>query len=599
MRTFDFFLSWTAPRLAGSLDKNFWCGYVLQIAQSEPLVLDSILAISTLYEHPQYLASFLQDSEPIKRPIDDGMNTPAPQTPLPAKRPALDVHHAKALVAYNRAIDAVRKKMETGTATPLLALLSCTLCFCIEVIRDNVFAALALFSKGSDMLGQFAATKFVGQERHLVETIKLMFGRIGVLAAALGHPSLTEAPSYTLTAGELESFSNLEDARTSLYALMADSHAFIRKAAAFKTSSSAIVSDDAPGSDSSTESNPLKTRLSEYEPARLSEMGPAVLPNGSDSAVRGGRSGSYGFPYNDHAPIHITLPSSHKGRTRILQESQGCYGLLPCLCDCEEDVCCACQTAPSATVTGQPGSVEAFLEPLAESARLSRQQEIVGFRLTMVKLLEEQKVLADRLREWYETFPWTSTPPREVEQSATSSLLMHYHVSSIWLTTRLTASQLVFDKYTCHFQQVVPHAEAYVKALDTQKPIFTFEVGAVPPLYFAATKCRIPSLRRKALQLLSLAPRKECIWGATSTAQLAARIIAIEEEGLGLPAPAWDGSSRPGSSTVTDSVLPAESKRVHSLELLKNKTTGGYEVRVTRYHGLDGKLFPVVQAYPV
>lgn len=28
-RTYDYFVSWTAPRLGGSLDRNFWCGPVL------------------------------------------------------------------------------------------------------------------------------------------------------------------------------------------------------------------------------------------------------------------------------------------------------------------------------------------------------------------------------------------------------------------------------------------------------------------------------------------------------------------------------------------------------------------------------------------
>lgn len=52
-RTFDYFLSWTAPRLGGVFDKAFWCGSVLQYAQAEPIVLHALLAVSTLYEHPQ------------------------------------------------------------------------------------------------------------------------------------------------------------------------------------------------------------------------------------------------------------------------------------------------------------------------------------------------------------------------------------------------------------------------------------------------------------------------------------------------------------------------------------------------------------------
>ena len=89
------------------------------------------------------------------------------------------------------------------------------------------------------------------------------------------------------------------------------------------------------------------------------------------------------------------------------------------------------------------------------------------------------------------------------------------------------------------------------------------------------------------------------MWGATSTGQLAARVIAIEEEGLGLPVPLWNGESIDDTLPIIDAILPSEPKRVHNLELLKNNASGSFEVRVTRYSELDGSICKLVQDYPI
>ncbi|KAK5715924.1 hypothetical protein LTR15_009749 [Elasticomyces elasticus] len=556
-RTFDFFQSCTAPCLAGSLDKSFWCGSVLQIAQTEPSVMDSIIAISTLYEHPQYLQSFQQHTEPIKLPVgtSDGMKTPALQTGLPATDGILNRDHARALVAYNRAIEAIRTQLKTGTATPLIALLSCTLFFCIEVIRDDVFAALALFAKGRSLLHQFATVKFSPQEKSLVDTIRSMFGRIGVLAASFGHPTTEAIAHEVITTSDQRDSASITDARTSLYAIMADGYVFIRDAAEHRASHVDLSSVQKSGD---TGNN--------LEPARVSDINTALaVPN--DNPMRKGTMQDYGFPYNDRLPGIVTQPTSHKGSIRLFQESEGSYDLMPFLCDCEEDVCYACAKKNMSTDSQDKSRTTNTPERVDTTSPAS----------LLDSLLQRQIEHEHQLNEWYESFQWALMSARETERGAVSSLLMYYHVSIIWLTTRLNTRQLAFDDYTHHFEQILLHGESYIDSLDSLRLVFTFEVGAVPPLYFAATKCRIPSLRRKALQLLSIAPRKECMWGATSTAQLAARLIAIEEEGLSLPAPAWDGSSPTNASPVRDDILPPEHSRVHNLELLQNKTTGGYE----------------------
>ena len=69
--------------------------------------------------------------------------------------PRVDENHINALRAYNRAIRTLNQRMNDGTVTPLLMLLSCVLFICIEVIRDNVFAAITLYTSGFNMLKQY------------------------------------------------------------------------------------------------------------------------------------------------------------------------------------------------------------------------------------------------------------------------------------------------------------------------------------------------------------------------------------------------------------------------------------------------------------
>ena len=136
-RTFDYFLSSSASKLAGCLDSNFWCGQVMQLAHAEPFVMDAILAISTLYEHPQYLQKFSVDREDDnERTPDSGIvlpndrqlpsqqvtgevepgfsvlagqsSTPKRETGEPFGNLTLDEPHRDALKYYNRALQAFR-----------------------------------------------------------------------------------------------------------------------------------------------------------------------------------------------------------------------------------------------------------------------------------------------------------------------------------------------------------------------------------------------------------------------------------------------------------------------------------------------------------
>lgn len=78
----------------------------------------------------------------------------------------LSHQHELAVKHYNRAIARLIENVATGRATLLVALLSCVLFICVEILRDNVFAALNLFTKGYQILRYVCSSiKDVAMER--------------------------------------------------------------------------------------------------------------------------------------------------------------------------------------------------------------------------------------------------------------------------------------------------------------------------------------------------------------------------------------------------------------------------------------------------
>lgn len=64
------------------------------------------------------------------------------------------------------------------------------------------------------------------------------------------------------------------------------------------------------------------------------------------------------------------------------------------------------------------------------------------------------------------------------------------------------------------------------------KPYISLDLGIVGPLFDVASRCRDPTIRRKAIGLLKSSPRQEGIWNASVAARFAERLVEIEE-GLG------------------------------------------------------------------
>lgn len=205
---------------------------------------------------------------------------------------------------------------------------------------------------------------------------------------------------------------------------------------------------------------------------------------------------------------------------------------------------------------------------------------------------DQQWNLKQRLTQWLGLLEAVSTE----EDETICNLLMLYHVSWIAVSNWSSPLQESFDDYAHNFQEIVRLARKYQESKNSQSSTFSMETGAVGPLFYVATKCRIPSLRRAAISLMPRGTKKESMFGAKSTAEVAARIVAIEEEDW-LP-------SRPSSETralaIDDSLLPPEDKRINRFEILINRPAHLQELRVTRYFiGLDGRRIRSMSDYPI
>ncbi|KAM0554831.1 hypothetical protein ACHAPJ_006564 [Fusarium lateritium] len=166
-----------------------------------------------------------------------------------------------------------------------------------------------------------------------------------------------------------------------------------------------------------------------------------------------------------------------------------------------------------------------------------------AFQIDMDDLVEQAK-LQLRLDEWrnqlYELVERMRAAGRLVKQEALYLLLVHYKVVYIWLRVCTVAAETATDAYHTDFEELVHYAEQITKlSVETATPqLLSFDIQILGPLYYAILKCRYPATRRRALELLRLAPQREGLWNAHHAYVTATRIIELEERYLnaqGLP----------------------------------------------------------------
>lgn len=178
------------------------------------------------------------------------------------------------------------------------------------------------------------------------------------------------------------------------------------------------------------------------------------------------------------------------------------------------------------------------------------------FQIDVDDLVEQAK-LQTRLDAWREQLnellERTQAAKRDsTKDDAPKLLLLHYKTIYIWLRACTTAGEMATDAYHADFEELVCYAEQITQPgtkVVTPQPL-SFDMHILGPLYYAALKCRVPTIRRRALDMLQSAPRREGLWNAHHAYVTAKRIIELEERHL-----------------INGQELPDEDSRVHGLHL--------------------------------
>lgn len=125
---------------------------------------------------------------------------------------------------------------------------------------------------------------------------------------------------------------------------------------------------------------------------------------------------------------------------------------------------------------------------------------------------------------------------RKRVEGATNVLHMYSKTMAILIATGVFGGETRNYEYERIFQEIINYGKKVHeggKAFSTQNgtEIFTFEMGAIFPLFFTAIKCRNGRLRREAVALLKDMKRQEGSWPSVAAASVAEYVIRVEEEG--------------------------------------------------------------------
>jgi len=189
-------------------------------------------------------------------------------------------------------------------------------------------------------------------------------------------------------------------------------------------------------------------------------------------------------------------------------------------------------------------------------------------------LRPKQQVVLDGLQRWKVVFLRVCQDEQEEQdphvRCILSVLLMHWEMCHTWLSASIIPLEISFDHHLDAFVTILHHAEVILQhryAPRTSGVLPNRHHGTISVLYFVATKCRDPVLRRKSLDLLRQMPLGEGLWGSIAAPGVVERMIAYEE-----------GHERFLANPTTSMalMLPPESRRIHHIALVRKTLDGAH-----------------------
>lgn len=153
---------------------------------------------------------------------------------------------------------------------------------------------------------------------------------------------------------------------------------------------------------------------------------------------------------------------------------------------------------------------------------------------------------------------WLSKDSHESPSIPVLNVKLWHSTAKLMIDAGFAGSECRYDGHEYGFSQVVDLAELLANAISNEVELctsFSLDLGYIVPTFYAATRCRNPAVRRRAVDVLQLQPRHEGAWQSIPAAVICERWIEVEEEGLAIPFPACQVTEERRVSTMDVEVL--------------------------------------------
>lgn len=109
-------------------------------------------------------------------------------------------------------------------------------------------------------------------------------------------------------------------------------------------------------------------------------------------------------------------------------------------------------------------------------------------------------------------------------------LLVHHRAALILLNTVNAEYEIAFNEHLADFEFIVDEVGDLLSNGSAMCPR-KIQIGMIPPLFLAATKCRDNLIRKRALTALHQVPHYEHLWTSCTAHQIAQQVVWLEESG--------------------------------------------------------------------
>lgn len=154
-------------------------------------------------------------------------------------------------------------------------------------------------------------------------------------------------------------------------------------------------------------------------------------------------------------------------------------------------------------------------------------------------------------------------------------LLLHFKTNYLMLAGVLFEDLTGFDSLTSTFEEILELSTKLLSLINSASTTarFNFDLGSILPLYHVALKCRVKSIRERAIRLLIDDPRREGLWDSVFAGRVASWVRGLEEA-------CEEGGEVPGWARIrhVDSDFDLQRRYADSICLQRVRSGDGFVV---------------------